>query len=257
TAVRQDPGFRDTADTASDTGVPDPGWLPSGFASHRAGRIEGSAGPPIGVRTWTDGRAWVRIDATASWPGGRLFGDLGGIVRAIDAEGGGVVYTSEGGSRVAIHGDRIDVVVSGSASAATLLRVATGLGVSGRPVPTGWAEAATTTLDGAAGPAPGLLVPGRLDGFASPAVRVDGDVVSLSYAGPGSRGFLLTESPGSTLSPPLDPDAFGLRVRNRDGRYSPARGELEWIDDGRVVALRSTTLSVEELLAIGEGLRSR
>jgi hypothetical protein len=46
-------------------------------------------------------------------------------------------------------------------------------------------------------------------------------------------------------------------VRSADGRYSLALGELEWVEHGRVVSLRSTTLSLEELLAIAQSLERR
>jgi hypothetical protein len=74
---------------------------------------------------------------------------------------------------------------------------------------------------------PGLRRPRDLRGFAPPAVRVDGRTVTLAYPGPGSRGRLLVQAPGDRLAPPLDDDPAGVRVRGTDGRWSPARGELE------------------------------
>jgi hypothetical protein len=56
------------------------------------------------------------------------------------------------------------------------------------------------------------------------------------------------------LTPPLDEDASGVRVRGSDGRWSPGRGELEWVEAGRTFDLRSATLSLEELLAIAASL---
>jgi hypothetical protein len=87
-------------------------------------------------------------------------------------------------------------------------------------------------------------------------VRVDGRTVTLAYAGPGSRGFLLVQTPGDRLAPPLD-DPAGVQVRGADGRWSPARGELEWVERRRVLSLHSTTLSLEELLAIAASLEPR
>ena len=85
-------------------------------------------------------------------------------------------------------------------------------------------------------------------------MRVDGKVVTLAYAGPGSRGFLLVQAPGSRLTPPLDADARGVGVRGADGRWSAERGQLEWVEAGRTFDLRSATLSLEELLAIAASL---
>jgi hypothetical protein len=235
---------------------PAPAWLPPGFRPYRAGVVATPQGPVVAVRTWTDGRAWVKVRATRNWPGGRLFGDLGVLVRPVELPGG-TGYSSEDGTRVGIHGQGVDVLVTGSLAPADLERVAGSLAVAGRPVPSGWAEAATATPEQALAAAPGLLMPKRLRGFGTPAVRVDGTAVSLAFAGPGARGFLLAEAPGTRLSPPIDADVQGVRVRGANGRYSLARGELEWVEGGRVVSLRSTTLSLEELLAIAQSLAGR
>jgi hypothetical protein len=268
-ARAEDAGFRDAPPPAAagggaspgtagggagpGVGVPDPAWLPAGFRPYRAGGAGGGRGPRVAVRTWTDGRAWVKVRATRDWPGGRLFGDLGALVRPLGL-GAGVAYASEDGGRVAVHGGGTDLVVSGSLAPSGLARVAAALPVAGRPVPGGWAEAAATTLPEATAASPGLLRPRAPAGFAPPAVRVDGEVVTLAYAGAGTRGFLLVQAPGERLTPPLDADASGVRVRRSDGRWSPERGELEWVEAGRTFDLRSATLSLEELLAIAASL---
>jgi hypothetical protein len=250
----EDAGFTDRQLTA--TAAPVPAWLPPGFRPYRAGVTGGAPGVTVAVRTWTDGRAWVKVRATGNWPGGRLFGDLGQLVRPAGL-GAGMAYWSEDGSRVAVHGRGLDLVVTGSVSGADLARVAASLPVAGRPVPAGWAEAATSTLPEAAAADPGLRVPRDLRGFAPPAVRVDGRTVTLAYAGPGSRGFLLVQAPGDRLAPPLDDDPVGVRVRGADGRWSPGRGELEWVEGHRVLTLRSGTLPLEELLTVAASLEPR
>jgi Putative zinc-finger len=267
----EDAGFADRALTA--TAAPVPAWLPAGFRAYRTGVTGGAPGPPatgagpamegrprsgptVAVRTWTDGRAWVKVRATRNWPGGRLFGDLGQLVRPARL-GAGMAYWSEDGSRVAVHGSGVDLLITGSVGGADLARVAASLPVAGRPVPSGWAEAATSTLPEAAAADPGLRVPRDLRGFAPPAVRVDGWTVTLAYAGPGSRGFLLVQTPGDRLAPPLDDDPLGVRVRGGDGRWSPGRGELEWVERHRVLTLRSGTLPLEELLSIAASLEPR
>jgi hypothetical protein len=247
----EDAGLRDRPANAGGT-APTPGWLPTGFRPYRSG-VVGGAGPRVAVRSWTDGRAWVKVRATRDWPGGRLFGDLGPLVRSLPLATG-VAYASEDGGRVAVHGDGVDLVVSGSLAPADLVRLAGALPVTGRPVPAGWAEATTATLPQARAASPGLLRPRDPAGFAPPAVRIDGRVVTLAYAGPGSRGFLLVQAPGTRLAPPLDADARGVRVRGSDGRWSAERGELEWVEHGRVLDLRSATLSLEELLAVAASL---
>jgi Putative zinc-finger len=263
-AAVEDAGFRDVAPAGAGlAAAPVPAWLPAGFRAYRAGVAGGAAGPEgprpgpmVAVRSWTDGRAWVKVRATRDWPGGRLFGDLGQLVRPAGL-GAGVAYWSEDGSRVAVHGDGVDLLVTGSVSGADLARVAASLPAAGRPVPAGWAEAATSTLPEAVAADRGLRVPRDLRGFAPPAVRVDGRTVTLAYAGPGARGFLLVQAPGDRLAPPLDDDPVGVRVRGRDGRWSPGRGELEWVEDHRVLTLRSSTLPLTELLTVAASLEPR
>jgi hypothetical protein len=226
------------------TDGPSPAWLPAGMRPYR----QGAAGD-VAVRTWTDGRAWIKVRSTRSWPGARLFGDLGIAVRPV-----GRAYVSEDGTRVAVHGDSIDVVVTGSVESAVLRRVAASLGVVGRPVPADWAEAATVTLATAERRVAGLLVLPAAAGFSPPAVRADGQAVVLVYAGPGERGVVLATRDGTALTPPLDPDATGVIVRRRTGRWSPRRGELEWVEGGRRWSLRSTTVGLAELVGLADDL---
>jgi hypothetical protein len=209
----------------------------------------------VSVISFTDGRAWVVVRSTTAWPGGRLFGDPGGVVRRLDLGPAGVAYAAEDGSRVAVHGDSVDLVVAGSLAPADLRRVAASTGVVGKPVPDGWAEAATATFAEARRAVPHLLLPAALRGFGPPAVRVDGESVTVAYAGAGDRAFIVTEAPGRRLLPPLDPDARTVRVRRLDARWSPDRGELEWIEDGLVVTLRSSTLGLGELAGVADRLR--
>ena len=265
-ARAEDAGFRDRPATADlgDRGLV-PGWLPAGFRpSGPAGRRApgpgagpapgGRPGPAVTVRTWTDGRAWVKVRSTRSWSGGRLFGDLGQLVRRAGL-GAGVAYWSEDGTRVAVHAAAVDLVVMGSVGEADLARVAASLPVAGRPVPAGWAEAATSTLPEALAADPGLRRPPR------PArVRAAGGAGRRTDGHPGlSRARVARLPAGPGPRRPADP-APGRRPgrrprpRQRDGRWSPARGELEWVEAGRVLTLRSATLSLEELLAVAASL---
>ena len=122
-------------------------------------------------------------------------------------------------------------------------------------MPADWSEAGSATPDEAAVALAGILLPQELSGFAEPAIRIDGEVVTFALAGPGSRGFELVAARGSVLTPPIDVDAEGVEVRRTVGRYSPERGDLEWIERGITYSLRSDTLSLGELLRVATGLR--
>lgn len=226
---------------------------PEGFALHRAGQVA-AGGPVVEVIAWTDGRGWVKVRATSEWSGTSLFGDLGGVVRMVELTGSGVAYLNDRGDRVAMHTDDVDLVVTGSVGEDRLRRIAAGIGLTGQPVPADWVEAASASADDAAAVVPGLLLPDQLDGFGTPSVRADGSTVVVSYAGPGARGFQLTEASGNRLTPPLDLSVTAVDVRGEMGRWSGSRGELEWTEGGVVVSLRSVTLSLDELLAIAASM---
>jgi hypothetical protein len=246
-----DAGFVDADDDTP--GAARPRWLPDGFRLHRRGTLATPGGPAVQVAAWSDGRAWVKVRTTTDWPGGRLFGSVGDAIRRTTVPGAGVVYVADGGRAVAVHGDDVDVVVTGSVATDDLLRIVSSLAVGGRPVPPDWAEASVTDLD-AVRRLPGALVV-HLPGFDGPAVRRHGDAVTLAYVGPGQRGFVLTESPAATLSPPFEPDVRAVTVRGSPGRFTPSLGELAWIENGLALELRSTSLALGDLLAIAARMR--
>lgn len=233
-----------------------PEILPKGLEPYRQGWSRPTGGgPEVAVASWSDGRAWLVVRATEQWVGDRLFGDLGSAVRPVELRGGGVAYLAEGGGRLAIHGERVDLVVEGSLPPETLIEVAAALPVTGLEVPPSWAEGTMATLEEAADAVGGLLVPDGLTGFSGPSVRIEDDTVVAAHQGPGARAFLLLQGPGDILSPPMDDDVRGVALRDTTARYTPARGELEWVEDGDIVTLRSTSLTLEELVAIAETLR--
>jgi len=255
-AVVQSQGFRDAP--PEETGIGRPDGLASGFRDHRAGFVETATGPPVAVRSWSDGRAWVTVRMTREWLGGRLFGGLGDPVREITLVGGGTAYVGGGGTRVAIHGTDgtgpVDTVVNGTLTETELVDIAAGLGIDGQSVPSDWPEAAAATVADAEAALPGLLLPASLEGYDAPGVRVEGGIVEFAFLGPGARNFVLVEAPGSMLAAPLERDAYGVALRGTTARYSPTRGELEWIEAANAISLRSEALTLAELVAMAETL---
>jgi hypothetical protein len=231
-----DAGFRDGRAAAA----PTPGWLPSGMTAHRAGTV-GS----VDVRTWTDGRAWVKVRGTRGWTGDRLFGGIGALVRTV-ATPAGPVHVDDRGASVAVHAHDVDLVVTGSLPAGDLVRVAGSLPVRALALPPGWAHATGGAADDDRLP---LRLPASA-GLPPPAVRVDGATITAAYAGEGDRSLLLTVRPGDALSPPLEPDVVGVSLRGVAARWSPDRAELEWVEDGRRWSLRSRTIGFAELVAL-------
>jgi hypothetical protein len=223
---------------------------PAGFSSYRVGHLTGAT--PAGVWSWSNGRAWIRLTATRRWTGSGLFGDLGALVRS-QPSAAGEVYVSADGRRVGLHGANLDLVVDGSIPTSALVAVVEDLGVPAVDLPASWPEQRTAGPDAVRRALPGALGLAA-PGFGSPAARLEGDSVVQFATGSGDRRLLLVQVPGATLSPPLENDYETPTVRGEDGRYTPAAGQLEWLEDGRLITLRGTGLTEAELVAVAEGL---
>ena len=254
-ASSRDAGFVGAIDEASRAAQVRPATDPPGLVPSRSGTAGRGTPTEAVVRTWSAGRSWVKVRTSDRWHETRLFGELGTVVRPLTLADGSPAYANGDGSRVAIHGDGVDVAIEGSLPVEQLVQIGSSLGVHGVAVPADWNDAATASIADARRLVPGLLIAPAPVGFvATPAVRTDGNVATLAYVGAGSRAVVLVETPGERLSPPLDMDASGVTVRGLTGRYSPGRGEVEWIEGGVSLSLRSSTLSRGELLAFAKGL---
>lgn len=234
--------------------LPLPASLPDGMVVHRRG-VQVTSEHDVATIAWTDGRAWLRLRAVEDWAADRLFGDLGSLVRRVTVPDGRVVYASGDGQAMAIHTRGLDLVLEGSVGRDALLETAASIPVDGRRVPADWVEAADATLAEASAGLPGLLVPSELAGFGPPAIRVGDGQVTIGYAGSGGRELVLTQRTGRAVSPPVVQDVVGVEVRGRPGRFLATGFELEWVEGGIVVSLRSQDLGLGELLRIAEDLQ--
>jgi hypothetical protein len=250
----RDLGFVDR--TVGESELPVPAWLPEGMAEYRSGeRRSPGAAATVVMRTWTSGRSWVKVAGTKDWDGDQLFGSIGPLVRPLSTPAG-VVYASEDASSIAVHGEGIDLVVTGSVGEADLLRIAASLEVDGLDVPEWWAEAGSTTVDELElGDEPALVprTDADLDG-ASVSLSARGGRIDVAVTGPGARGARLVETPSSVLAPSEDPDARVVTVRGVEGRYSPTLGELAWVERQRLIVLSSSTLTVGEMVDVAASL---
>ena len=210
---------------------------------HRQGTIV-DKGPDVEVIAWSDGRAWLKLRTTRQWTGTGLFGDLGPVVRRVDLGEGGVGFVDPGGRTLAIHAADSDLVLTGTVTEAELIEVARSLEVVGIEVPAHWPEAEARDA-----PPPGVLVPPEVA-----AVHVDGEVVVIVVAGPGSTGYRLVQRPGPTLKAPQTGAVVAAEVRGIAGRYNPGRGSLEWDEGGYIVLLSSPGLPLESLQEVAGDL---
>lgn len=244
-SARTDAGFVDTAasdEPAAGGEVPEPAWLPEGFSAHRR-VVRSGSGSTASVRSWTDGRAWIRLDVTRERVGDRLVGDLGPLVRRLRV-GDGFGYTDPGGSTVALHTEELDLVVTGSVPLDVLVRTAASLPVTGRELPSDWPQSDLL----ADLPAGALAPEGPL------LARYEGRTLLVAVPGPGGTSAVLRQRPGAALGTPRSADVVEVAVRGVRGRYEPGSQTVRWIEDGWVRELRSAGLGLDDLLAVAEGL---
>lgn len=234
-----------------ETTLPEP-TLPAGFKHHRTGHRPLPDGEPVDVASWSDGRSWIMVEVTRGWTEPNLFGLSSPFVERIDLRAGSVGYLSPAGNAVAIHGEDSEVLVTGSVPRETLLEAAASLDVTGLEVPASWLEASTVAISDL--PA-GTLVP-EVEGW-SILGRMGPDGTTLLLSSGGARSVLVTQSAGTRLDPPTGPDFSEVGVRGVEGRHDLSSSALEWVEDGRILQIRSETVGIDELLDLAKAMVPR
>jgi hypothetical protein len=112
--------------------------------------------------------------------------------------------------------------------------------------------------------APYLLMPSRLPPeYRIASIHVDRSAVTVHFRRPGAEldggGIRLHQAEGVGLPPPLEAEVVAVAVRGVTGRYSPIRGELEWVEDGIYRSLGGSSLAgspldLEGLLSVARSL---
>lgn len=227
------------------------------------------------VTSYAQGLSWLRIRETRSWDRQALFGDVGPLAAPVRLPRGGVAYqeppTASLGRRLAIHASDTDLFLESNLPMDRLLEVAASLPVRGLATPDAWR---TRRLPGgmlevgvpvarAARAFPSLALPRWLP----PEYRLwtlhlfrggEGDAVTAYFRRAGGEpddvGIRLHQAEGAGLPPPTDPGALAVRIGDEVGRYSPIRGELEWIEGGVYRSLRAEGLDLDHLVAIAGSL---
>lgn len=278
TPVR-DEGFRDRP---LESAVREAGFDPVlpeellGLEPYRTGIFTGGDRPADEVLlSFSRGLSWLKIRQTRSWDEPTLYGDVGPLAAPRRLPGGGVGYYEPAagalGRRLSIHAAGIDLYVETNLPLEDLLDVAGSLPVRGRPIPEAWLvrrwpggivrehASVVEALD----EVPSLLLPRRLpDGYrlwTIHLVEAGGATGATAYfRRPGAElegvGIVLHQADGHDLPPPMEPDVLAVRVRGVTGRYSPTRGELEWVEEGTYRALRGGGLDLSTLLGVADSL---
>ena len=226
--------------------------VPDGFAEHRSGVRFLHDGGEVSVASWSDGRAWLKMETIESWDGSHLFGMTSQFVQPVDLGRNSVGYLAPQGDAISIHSNDIDIVIRGSIAKETLIEVAASLSTIGLPVPASWDEAAVIGLDDLP---TGTLVP-DVEGW-SILARLDTGQTAILLTGAGQRGVLITQGPGRQQSLPVGSDVSAVDLRGTTGTFDAAVGVLEWVEDGARVRIASDTVTKETLLDIAKSMRQR
>ena len=273
----RDQGFREVPlESLTQRGLLIPTDL-AGLRPYRAGRFVLGGRPSDEILlSYTQGLTWLKLRETRRWRRSEVFG-LGPLAAPVRLRGGGVAYyepaTSSLGRRLSIHARGWDLYLESNLPRDDLLRVAASLPITGRPVPRRWTVQRwpggvvreQVSIDRAVAEAPYLLLPRSLpDGFRPWLAQLvrEGPRTSVTvyYRRPGTEldgiGIRLHQAPGTPLPPPMDPDVLAVEVRGILGRYSPVRGELEWVEDGVYRSVGGTALDLAGLLKVAESLEA-
>jgi hypothetical protein len=248
-----------------------------GLKPHRSGTfVVGGRPRDELLLSYAKGLTWLKIRETRQWRQPEVFG-LGPLAAPVLLPGGGVGYyepaTASLGRRLSIHSADWDLYLESNLPRNDLLAVASSIPVTGLPVPENWlvkrwpggVVREQVSVDRAVAEAPYLLLPRSLPAGFRPWVAQlvrEGPRTSVTvfYRRPGTEldgvGIRLHQSPDTPLPPPMDPDVLAVEVRGILGRYSPVRGELEWVEDGVYVSVGGTALDLAGLLRVAESLES-
>jgi hypothetical protein len=265
-ASPRDHGFRTIAAEALQTQAGYRPLIPSdlrGLRPYRSGMPSSSSRPSDEVvLSFTRGLSWLVLRETRSWTEPALFGGLGALAQPVHLSGGGIAYyepaTGMDGRRLAMHARGWAVALESNLPRRELVRIAASLPLRGHAV--GWLD--QTPVSRAVGSAPYVLLPRRLPaGYRPWTAQVGRDYVTVYFRRAGAEldgiGIRLHQERGVPLPPPVDPEVLAVQVRGVEGRYSPARGELEWVEDGVYRSVGGTALDLPGLLDLARSLAAR
>ena len=230
------------------------------------------------IVTYTGGLSFLKVGETRSWSTDAPFGAVGVRAEEIALEGGGLAYYEPAatgqGRRLSIHAAGTDLYLETNLPRERLLAVAASLPVTGLPMPESWrlretggATVERVSLDQARGAAPFEIgLPETLPpGFTLASVeliRSSGEVgVTLYFrdaeVDAGAGTIRLHLETGSELPPASSARQSAIQVRGGEGRWTPQRSQLEWVEDGlyrSLDTLEAPGLALEDLLAIAASI---
>jgi negative regulator of sigma E activity len=230
-----------------------------------------SRATPSSLLVYAEGLDYLKVAERRDWRGRTPFGPVDGVAQQLPLADGGVAYyepAGEGyGKRLAIHTPTADLFLETNLPRQRLLAIAASLPVRGQPLPPAWQHRASSAVDvERIGVAEALVTAGLPASL--PDRLPDGYVVAsaeLSTVGSTIAGVTLyvrqldTDAAGEPLTLHVEPETglpppsssvqSRIRVAGVDGRWTPSRSQLEWVDGDGYHSLRGE-LGLRVLLAI-------
>jgi outer membrane lipoprotein-sorting protein len=235
---------------------------------------------PRSVLLYTDGMAYVRIGERPDWTATRLFGPVDQAAQQVDLSGGSVAYYEPAGDglgrRLAIHASTTNVFLESNLPRAQLLTLAASLPVRGEAIPDAWRTLTGSGIsieqvapDVALARSPiALALPSTLPaGYVLASGQVmshtnaaGSDVIAVSFVfrqrqsdavgGP----IVLHVQAGAALPPASSADQVVVSLDGMRARWTPGRGQLEWIEGDAYLSLQGGP-GLPTLLALASQVR--
>jgi hypothetical protein len=233
---------------------------------------------PSSLLVYAEGLDYLRVAERRDWSGPGPFGPVDGLAQEIPLAGGGVAYyepAGEGfGRRLAIHAPDADVFLETNLPRQRLLAIAASLPVSGRPLPSAWRDQGSRGVDveriGVANALATAGLPGSLpdrlpEGYVVASAelsrsgsRVEAVTLHLRQLEVDVAGEPLTlhVEPATALPPPSSSAQSRIRFAGVEGRWTPSRSQLEWVDRNGYHSLDGD-LGLRALLAIATAIAGK
>ena len=230
---------------------------------------------PSSVLVYAAGLDYLKVAERRDWKGPGPFGAVDDIAQQITLGEGGVAYyepAGEGyGRRLAIHTPTADLFVETNLSRERLLEIAASLPVRGEALPSSWRRLGSPGVKvERIGVAEALATAGLPASL--PERLPEGYVVAsaeLSKVGTAIEGVTLflrqpdTDAAGEPLTlhierdtglpPPSSSAQSRIRFAGAEGRWTPNRSQLEWVDGGAYHSLQGQ-LGFRALLEIASAV---
>jgi hypothetical protein len=224
---------------------------------------------------YADGLAFLNLGETRTWDGDAPFGPVGIQAEEVQLAGGGVAYyepsSVDHGRRISLHAAGTDLYLESNLSRSGLLAAAAALPVQGLPMPEAWRlhQSGGATVERVSLETARTSVPFPIElptvlpaGFGLASVElVDAEYgagVTLYLrdrdADAGIGTIRLHLEVATALPPATSATQSTVDVGGVEGRFTPDRSQLEWIEDGVYRSLDAPGLELEELLAIGTSI---